>query len=56
MGYAVATRLKCSTCGAEFLVVEAGEGTLECCGVPVAPSAGAQAGNAGEAKGGERGE
>ena len=56
MGYPVATRLRCSTCGAEFVVVEMGEGTIECCGAPLAAATGAQAQGGAEAKGGANGE
>jgi hypothetical protein len=28
------TRMRCDTCGAEFIVITAGDAELECCGVP----------------------
>jgi hypothetical protein len=56
VGYPVATRLRCSTCGAEFVVVEAGEGTIECCGVPLAASTGARAQGRVDAKDGPNGQ
>lgn len=43
MGFPVATRVKCTTCGAELLVVEAGEGTAECCGASLVTATPTQA-------------
>ncbi|MDP1818300.1 MAG: desulfoferrodoxin [Acidimicrobiales bacterium] len=37
MGNEAGKRLKCESCGAEIVVTKAGDGTVTCCGKPMAP-------------------
>jgi Desulfoferrodoxin, N-terminal domain len=53
MGYALATRLRCTVCGAEVLVAQTGSGVLKCCDTEMTDDASNPAGDKQDREGSE---